>query len=89
MSNPPPYAAVSDWSGSRIHPRTPSPDRRTNRGGPPPYEALSHRPEDNPSGTVLPPPSYEQVMTGHFRQIQPQETSESVQNGCGTSDRIT
>ena len=65
-NNPPPYAAVRDWSPSRTSSRTPSrspsPDRRSARGGPPPYEAVSHRPEENPSDTGLPPPSYEEVI---------------------------
>ena len=77
-NNPPPYAAVRDWSPSRTPSRSPSPDRRSARGGPPPYEAVSHRPEENPSDTGLPPPSYEEVMTGQFRQIQIAETDEAV-----------
>ena len=81
-NNPPPYAAVRDWSRSRTPSRTPSripsPERRSARGGPPPYEAVSHRPEENPSDTGLPPPSYEEVMTGQFRQIQIAETDEAV-----------
>ena len=76
-SNPPPYVAVSDWSSSRTPSRTASPERRSDRGDPPAYEAVSPGPEDNPSSTGLPPPSYEEVTAGQFTQIQPGACPES------------
>ena len=69
---------VTNRSGTptnRVRPRSPSrtppsPDRQEYLQNPPSYEGVSQRPEEHPSDTGPPPPSYEEVMTGSFTEIQ-------------------
>ena len=69
---------VTNRSGTptnRVRPRSPSrtppsPDGQEYLQNPPSYEGVSQRPEEHPSDTGPPPPSYEEVMTGSFTEIQ-------------------